>query len=111
MLEKIGIDIVENKRISLRKNFLNKVLTNAELLKCESLLTKSAKIEFAAGRWAVKEAIIKTLNKDEMIPMSQIEIGYNDLNPIILNKKLSNILVSISHEKKYSIGMAVKKND
>lgn len=111
MLEKIGIDIVENKRINLREHFLNKVLTNNELEKYNQLSSKQAKIEFVAGRWAVKEAIIKTLSNNEKIPMSSLDIGYDDQTPVILNKEFKNILISISHEKKYSVGMAVKQND
>ncbi|AGY41473.1 Holo-[acyl-carrier protein] synthase [Mesoplasma florum W37] len=111
MIENIGIDIVENKRVNLRQNFLNKVLTKDELEKLSTLSSKKAKIEFVAGRWAVKESIIKTLKNNEVLPMSKINIGYLEKTPIILNKGLTNILISISHEKKYSVGMAVKKND
>ncbi|ATZ20912.1 holo-ACP synthase [Mesoplasma coleopterae] len=111
MIEKIGIDIVENKRVNLRQSFLNKVLSSSELDKLQTILSKKSKIEFVAGRWAVKEAIIKTLNNDQNFVMSKINIGYTEKTPIILNKELKNILISISHEKKYSVGMAVKQND
>lgn len=111
MIENIGIDIVENKRINLRINFLNKVLSYSELEKFNQLNSKQAKKEFVAGRWAVKEAIIKTLSSNEKITMNSLDIGYNNQTPVIVNKEFKNILISISHEKKYSVGMAVKTND
>ncbi|ATZ21634.1 holo-ACP synthase [Mesoplasma tabanidae] len=111
MIEKIGIDIVENKRVNLRENFLNKVLSKNELEKIKMMSSKKSKLQFVAGRWAVKEAIIKTLDANQNFPMSKIDIGYAEKMPIILNKELSNILISISHEIKYSVGMAVKQND
>lgn len=110
MIDKIGIDIVENKRINLRTNFLNKVLTTNELKKYNEFSSKQAKIEFVAGRWAVKEAIIKTLSNNK-VSMNSLDIGYDNQTPIILNDEFKNILISISHEKKYSVGMAVKEND
>ncbi|SYV96191.1 holo-(acyl-carrier-protein) synthase [Mycoplasma putrefaciens] len=43
--------------------------------------------------------------------MSKIEISYIDSKPIILNAELQNIAISISHEKKFSVGLAIRTND
>lgn len=43
--------------------------------------------------------------------MNKIDINYINSKPIILNEELKNISISISHEKKYSVGMAVRADD
>ncbi|AJM71973.1 holo-ACP synthase [Mycoplasma yeatsii] len=105
---KIGIDIIENKRIKLNDNFICKILSENEI-KIFKTKTKVEQREFLSGRWAVKEAIIKSL--DDPISMNKIDINYINSKPIILNKELKNISISISHEKKYSVGMAVRVDD
>ncbi|QVK05683.1 holo-ACP synthase [Mycoplasma mycoides] len=108
MINNVGIDIVENKRIKLKKEFIIKVLSTNEIQTLNTK-TKKQKKEFLAGRWAVKEAIIKTL--DQAISMNKIDIEYVNQKPVIQNKELQNILISISHEKKYAIGIALKQSD
>ncbi|MDQ0567419.1 holo-ACP synthase [Mycoplasma yeatsii] len=105
---KIGIDIIENKRIKLNDNFISKILSENEI-EIFKTKTKVEQREFLSGRWAVKEAIIKSL--DDPISMNKIDINYIKSKPIILNKELKNISISISHEKKYSVGMAVRVDD
>ncbi|AEM68855.1 4'-phosphopantetheinyl transferase superfamily protein [Mycoplasma putrefaciens] len=105
---KVGIDIVENKRIKLKESLIFKILSESELAIFNSK-NRQEKREFLSGRWAVKEAIIKTL--DTPVSMSKIEISYIDSKPIILNAELQNIAISISHEKKFSVGLAIRTND
>ncbi|WP_026389534.1 holo-ACP synthase [[Acholeplasma] multilocale] len=111
MIKKVGIDIVENQRINLDEKFLKKFLTNSELERISTFQNDEARLGFISGRWAVKEAIIKTLDDHEYIPPNEIEIGYDGKAPIILNKNLGKIFISISHENNYSVGMAVREND
>ncbi|WP_434343922.1 4'-phosphopantetheinyl transferase superfamily protein [Mycoplasma sp. 06067-C1-B144P-99-0482-3] len=106
MINNLGIDIVENKRIKIKKEFVIKVLSINEI-KTFNTKNKKQKREFLAGRWAIKEAIIKTL--DEPISMNKIDIEYINNKPVIKNQELQNILISISHEKKYAIGIALKQ--
>ncbi|AUF83484.1 ACP synthase [Mesoplasma syrphidae] len=109
MIKKIGIDIVENSRIKLTQVFLEKFLSAKELLIIESFENEQRKLEFAAGRWAVKEAIIKTL--DIWISPTLIDIGYHNKRPVILTPGMEAIHVSISHETNYAVGMAVREDD
>ncbi|AUM62828.1 holo-ACP synthase [Spiroplasma monobiae] len=104
-MAKIGIDIVENKRISLEESFLKKFLHEKELVLLNNLQSDDAKIQFAAGRWAAKEAIIKCL--EEKFAANIINIGYKNDKPVVENKDFSYIELSISHEQNYSVAVAL----
>src|ERR1051325_3975407 len=103
----IGTDIVENKRLD-NLNLIKRFLSIEEFSLFENIKDKNEALNFAAGRFAAKEAIIKTFNKK--INFSNIKI-LNDNNgkPIIFfNDKLTkNLLLSISHEKKYTIAFTI----
>ncbi len=102
----VGVDIVENKRVKLRDRFIKRILSNNELNIFLMLLTKKRKIEFLAGRWACKEAIYKVVSKN--FEFANIDIGYDENGtPIVQTKGLEAISVSISHEKKYTIAIAI----
>ncbi|PPE05477.1 holo-ACP synthase [Williamsoniiplasma lucivorax] len=108
-MKKIGIDIVENTRIKLNDEFLKKFLTKQEMTYLKSVQSTQRQIEFAAGRWAVKEAIFKVLTKTEHLAFNQIEIAYDaEKCPIILNSELANIAISISHERHFSVAVAMQ---
>lgn len=104
----VGIDIVENERVRkvLTDAFMRKVLSEDERKLCEDYPLEK-KVRFVAGRFAVKEAIIKALSDHELPEFRDLNI-VNDTKgkPFIVYKdyKLS---VSISHEHNYSVAMAV----
>ena len=109
MINNVGIDIIENKRIDINNsNFINCVLTDKEI---EIFKRKKGhkKIEFLCGRFTAKEAIIKALN-DENPHMKEIEI-LNKKNgaPFAIFKNY-NILLSISHEINYTVSIAIVLN-
>ena len=109
MINNVGIDIIENKRININdNNFINCVLTNKEI---EILNKKNGhkKIEFLCGRFTAKEAIIKALY-NENPHMKEIEI-LNKKNgaPFAIFKDY-NILLSISHETNYTVSIAIVLN-
>ena len=108
MIDNIGIDIVTNERIrqSINENFLNKILTFKE----QEIYNKkngNKKLEYLCGRYAAKEAIIKALNKYEITNFQEIEILNDKKGAPIANCKNYNIIISISHEKKYTIAEAI----
>lgn len=103
----IGIDIIENNRIKLDLVFLTKFLTNSEIEILDSFDSKQRKIQFCAGRWAVKEAIYKSLPKTLQLPLNKIEIGYIEERPFVLNSNLKNMSISLSHENNYSVAIAI----
>ncbi len=100
MIKGIGTDVVEISRITLEIG--ERILTKAEKQLCENFNTKR-KIEFIAGRFAAKEAIIKAINKDALL--SDIEVLYDGNRPICNYQNLK-INVSISHETSVAIAFA-----
>lgn len=104
----IGTDIVENKRIekSINNDFINKILTKKEISIYNSKKGKK-KIEFICGRFAAKEAIIKCLSDYEKVNMLDIEIINKENGKPIVSINNYSILLSISHENKYTIAFAI----
>jgi holo-[acyl-carrier protein] synthase len=103
MIKGIGVDIVEISRVKLEIAF--KVLSNEEYKLFDSM-SKIRKLEFLAGRFAIKEALYKAGLK---LPYADMNIKYNDDNSIYLDN-YPDIKISISHEKKYAIGFAIYEN-
>ncbi len=101
MIIGVGTDIVENKRIT--NKIAAKLLTPTEFEIYEKK-NEQLKLEFLAGRFASKEAIIKATNKKYIF--SEIEI-LNDEDGKPYCTTIPNIELSISHEKNYSIAFAV----
>ena len=99
---KIGCDIVENKRLlNKSEKFIDLILT-----KNEKEIFGIKGIEFLAGRFAAKEAIMKCLKNTKECKFTDIEI-LNDSE----GKPYCNINgiedISISHEKEYTIAVAL----
>ncbi len=117
-----GIDIVENERIKkayekFGDRFLKKIYLDSEIQYCKEKLNK---YECLAGRFAAKEAVIKAFNSAFGVNLSfkEIEIKGKKNKPaeilLHLDKNKKNILskpfktsLSISHEKNYSVAIAV----
>ncbi len=108
MIDNVGIDIIENKRIenNCNKDFIDMILTDKEK-KILKFKQGKKKIEFICGRFAGKEAIIKALNKYENPHMKEIEI-INEKNgsPKAIFKQYK-ILITIAHEHNYTIAEAI----
>jgi holo-[acyl-carrier protein] synthase len=117
----IGIDIVENRRIEelLNKhgeNFLKKVFFPSEVEYCKSFKDF---IPCLAARWAVKEAVIKaffqtfgillSLKNIEVLGRkgSPAEVKIHGIGKEILEKEKKHIWISLSHEKNYSVAVAM----
>lgn len=98
----IGCDIVENIRLKNKeKNFIDLVLTAKEQLEY-----KEKGLLYLCGRFAAKEAIMKALPDTKKYNFLDFEILTNfDGEPYCTSIK--NIKVSISHEKKYTMAVAI----
>ena len=98
----IGIDIVENERLDNKsKDFIDLVLTQNEKVEYK----KRGKT-YLYGRFAAKEAIMKALPNTKELNFLDIEILTNhDGSPHVTTH--DNIKVSISHEKNYTVAMAI----
>jgi holo-[acyl-carrier protein] synthase len=119
MTEAIGLDIVENARIERLftkhpARFVERILGPEER---EIFSGRGDKIAFLSGRFAAKEALIKALGAylTDRPPYASMQI-LNDPSgrPFVqldegLTEELSHtrILISLSHERTYAVGMAV----
>ena len=119
MIEGIGIDIIELARIRksyvrFGKRFVSRLLSRKEE---EIFTTRRDKVHFLAGRFAVKEALIKSLGPLlEIKPaFARIEIGpdVRGLPSVTLDKTLADqlgdvkIKVSISHSNHSAVAIAI----
>ena len=122
MIYGIGVDIIEIDRIknSLKRfanHFEDKVFTIKEINYCRSKAEPS--IHFA-GRFAIKEAVMKSLGKGlgqniswKDIEVENIESGqpllqvYGRCKTLFDQLKLKKIHISISHDKSHAVGQAI----
>lgn len=105
----IGIDIVKidrfrNKKYNFNQKFYEKIFTIKEIEYC--LKYKDPYTHFA-GKFAAKEAIIKTIQKKIKLNKIEIKNIKKGLEVIIENNVEPNIIISISHEKDYAVAMSV----
>lgn len=125
MIYGIGTDIVQVERMQelIDKHgdkFLQKIFTAEELNDAEKRFDK---IIFLSGRWAAKEAVSKALKcgigKDcgwKNICVQNDENGAPRVNlsgqalRLVSEKSISNIQISISHEKDYAVALVVMEN-
>lgn len=109
MINQIGIDIIDLERIKLNLTFLNHVLSPVEQTDLATINDDSRKKSYVAGRWAAKEAITKVLKTPISWPKISI-ISNRDGALTVDGCNLPcnhHIKISISHEKKYAIAVAI----
>ena len=122
MIYGVGVDIIEIDRIknSLKRfanHFEEKVFTVNEINYCRSKAEPS--IHFA-GRFAIKEAVMKSLGKGmgqsidwKDIEVNNIESGqpvlqvYGKCKTLFNQLNLKKIHISISHDKSHAVGQAI----
>ena len=107
----IGIDIVnvsrfKKKPLKNNQNFYKKIFSDAEINYCKKF---SSPYEHFAGKFAIKESVIKSINTKENF--SKIITDHQNKKPTIsiCGKNDYEFLASISHEKDYAIGMVIAK--
>ncbi|MFI3251592.1 MAG: holo-ACP synthase [bacterium] len=109
----IGIDIVENSRMTNKdEQFIKRILSDKEQEKFNSFNSEDRKIQYLASRFAAKEAIFKVFKE------GKLDFNYNDISilnhengsPYIImkNEIKTNLEISISHEKNYSVAIVMK---
>ncbi|WP_226671380.1 holo-ACP synthase [Metabacillus litoralis] len=117
MIMGIGLDIIELDRIrrivDRQPGFIKRILTLNEIEKFASL-SKERKVEFLAGRFAVKEAYSKALGTGigEEISFQDIEVINDDKGkPVIkiLNDKQEEVSthVTITHTRQYAAAQVI----
>ena len=122
MIVGLGTDIVEIVRIGQMierhgELFLQRVYTEAEIKYCQ---TKRGAIEHYAGRWAAKEAVMKTLGTGftKGVGWTDIEVANMKSGQPVINLTggagnvakllgIDEILITISHCKAYATATAI----
>lgn len=114
MIEKfgIGIDIsnienFKNKPFKNNKTFYEKLFSNEEILYCTKSKNSAEKF---AGKFALKEALIKSINKK--IYFLDIETSYSNSKPIVklVNPKTNyNFIISLSHDSNLAVAVVISE--
>jgi|LGOV01.1.fsa_nt_gb holo-[acyl-carrier protein] synthase len=109
MILGIGVDILEISRIKLEH--AKRVLSEEEKEIFNQFKNESRKLEFLAGRFSVKEAIIKAIGSTiYSLGMRDITI-INDKTgmPVMVSPSYEDIklFISISHETDNCVGLCV----
>ena len=108
----IGIDIIEvsrfrKKKYEENKNFYKKIFAKSEISYC--LKFKNSAERFA-GKFALKEALIKSI--DRKIRFSEIETSHLKSKPIVRIKKSRekyNFIASLSHENDFAVAVVISE--
>lgn len=98
----IGCDIIKNKRLENKEQrFIDFILTEKEQIEFK----KKGNL-YLCGRFAAKEAIMKAMPNTKKYCFLDFEILTDNFgSPYCSNN--SNIKLSISHEKKYTMAVAI----
>lgn len=111
MINGIGIDIVEIERVKklIRQygnKFLERTFTKTEIQYCQG---KPNPAQHFAGRFAVKEALIKAFGRPIVLKEIEVDKGPK-INLSGMAKKTlknKNILFSISHDHEYAVAQVM----
>lgn len=114
MIKGIGIDLIELERIKRIENkqprFAQRILTKKERAIYDDL-KNNRKIEFIAGRFAVKEAFAKAAGVGiGKLSFQHIEVLPNDNGAPVLAVKgyeSANLFVSITHSRDYAAAQVI----
>ena len=113
MLEQlgIGIDIIEikrflNKPYETNLDFYKKIFHESEISCC---LERKNFAECFAGKFAIKESVIKSIPKK--ITFLDILIDYSNSKPVVtlINDSSFSFLVSLTHEKLYAVSVVISE--
>ena len=117
-LKNIGVDIVSNCRFAEKisdTNFVSRILSEKEKEVFISFGSNVRKVEYLAGRFAAKEAIIKAANT--ALKTADSSFNYRDIS--VLNDETGapyvefafkvdfSILISISHTSENTVAFAM----
>lgn len=118
----LGVDILEVKRIQdiidkYGDKFLTRIFTPKEISYCNN---KKRRVESFAARFSAKEAFIKAIASSYNIEYQEIEIInkenkkpkvklYGKALKAAEEKNVSEILISLSHEKNYATANIIIK--
>ncbi|MGN1276365.1 MAG: holo-ACP synthase [Floccifex sp.] len=100
----IGCDIVQINRIQSNKEALAKRILSKKEKEQYDQYKGQRQLEFLAGHFAAKEALVKAMDKNCLI--TDFDIYYENKKPVV-KKEGYQISLSISHEKDYAMAVAL----
>lgn len=105
----VGCDIVQISRVQalIKRHTSLNFLTMDEQLFFDSFHNEQRKAEWAAGRFAAKEAIYKAIHKVYPCVLSDIEVLSDEQGAPYCRIEAFDVQISIAHEKEYAIAYAV----
>ncbi|WP_156290223.1 holo-ACP synthase [Oceanobacillus salinisoli] len=114
MIKGIGIDIIELDRIQksiANEKFVDRILTSKEKFLYDALQKTNRKVEFAAGRFAAKEAFAKAIGTGiGKLSFQHIEVLPDEHGAPMIQVKgfeKERIFLSITHSKAYAVAQVV----
>ncbi|PAD37712.1 holo-ACP synthase [Terribacillus sp. 7520-G] len=116
MIKGIGLDITElariKKAIGHNERILDRILTKSEKTHYESLTSDKRKVEFAAGRFAAKEAYAKARGTGlGKLGLHDIEILPNEAGaPVLTSADQTEgelVFLSITHSDAYAAAQVI----
>lgn len=115
MSKSVGIDLVELEEIKekLSDRFVHRILSDREEERYNSIKNTERRLQYLAGRFAVKEAYTKVYKQFETpLNFRDVEV-FNDSNgaPYIESEyhPEDQLLVSISHSRNYVVAIVIKE--
>lgn len=115
MSKAIGIDIVELEEIKekLSDKFVHRILSEPELVRYHAIKNTERRLQYLAGRFAVKEAYTKVYRRfDTPLMFTDVTVGNDDTGaPYIVSSYYPDdvLHVSISHSRNYVVAVVVKE--
>jgi holo-[acyl-carrier protein] synthase len=111
MIKGIGIDIIDIERMDISNaDLVLKILSKIEYNNYFLKFKEKRRQEFLAGRFAIKEAIYKSIGgigNNFKIPFNELNIEYNQNGQPIIKLNNFQFLLSISHNKKNACAVAI----
>ncbi|MBN2540628.1 MAG: holo-ACP synthase [Bacilli bacterium] len=112
MIVGTGIDILKVSRI--KPEHSRRILSDIEIKVFDSFPLEQRKLEYLAGRFALKEAIIKAIgNTQYKIGMRDITIINDETGmPKLISPSFPDLhfSISLSHEHDYAAGICIIEN-
>lgn len=101
---KIGIDILNTKKIIIKEKLIKRILSDSELDYLYKLTSKQQRKRFFSTIWTCKEAIFK-LNQG-IFSYKNISISHKENGEpyCVTNEKIK---LSVSHDKSITIAVAI----
>ncbi len=112
MIAGVGIDILKISRIKLE--LASKILSEEEFKVFSEIKLEKRRLEYLAGRFSIKEAIIKAIGSTKYkITMKKITILNDELGRPFVKSPTYNdmkLFISLSHELDNCVGLCIIEN-